>query len=281
MIMPWWAKIFFKILLSRLPISYFIWHKVGLFRHGMMDDPFYAVGIFNLHCEQAGLTEDLRGNVILELGPGDGVSTAIIAASYGANAILVDSVNCISEDVNLYKSFSIKLIEMGLQPPDISNAKNIEDILRICGSSYFSSGLASMMKIPSNSVDLVFSHAVLEHVREHEFLQTMVECKRVLKHGGVVSHRVDLKDHLGGGLNNLRFSKKVWESNFFVSSGFYTNRIRYSKMTALMRKAGFEIINSEVDLWNDIPISRGKLAAEFASESKEDLLVKGFNIVLK
>ena len=281
MIMPWWAKIFFKILLSRLPISYFIWHKVGLFRHGMMDDPFYAVEIFNFHCEQAGLTEDLRGKVILELGPGDGLSTAIIAASYGANAILVDSVNCISEDVNLYKSFTIKLIEMGLQPPDISNAKNIDDIFKICGSGYFSSGLTSMMKIPSNSVDLVFSHAVLEHVREHEFLQTMVECKRVLKHGGLVSHRVDLKDHLGGGLNNLRFSKKVWESNFFVSSGFYTNRIRYSKMIALMRKAGFEIINSEVDLWNDIPISRGKLAAEFASESKEDLLVKGFNIVLK
>lgn len=278
---PWWSKIAAKVVLSRLPFGYSVWQKLGLFRHGKMDQSAYVIGVFNAHCERAGLKGDLKDRVILELGPGDSIATAIVAASHGATAILVDSGKYVSEDVNLYKSMAEDLERVGLNPPDLSSAKKIEDIVNLCGAVYHTAGLGSLKTIAQDSVDLIFSQAVLEHVREHEFLQTMVECKRVLKNNGIASHRVDLKDHLGGGLNNLRFSNRVWESDFFVRSGFYTNRIRFSRMIRLMKEAGFEIEYSKVDRWDAIPIERKKLAEEFSQESDDDLLIKGFDVVLK
>lgn len=95
------------------------------------------------------------------------------------------------------------------------------------------------------SIDFIWSQAVLEHIRKSEFLDTMLELHRILRPNGVCSHVVDLKDHLGGALNNLRFSEKLWESNFMASSGFYTNRIRYSEMLDIFHQAGFsvEVVN--------------------------------------
>lgn len=278
---PWWSKIAAKIVLSRLPFGYAVWQKMGLFRHGKMDQSAYVIAVFDAHCERAGLKDNLKDRIILELGPGDSIATAVVAASHGATAILVDSGKYVSEDINLYKSLAEDLRKHGLSPPDLSEARNIAEILALCRASYHTAGLASLKTITQDSVDLIFSQAVLEHVREHEFLPTMVECKRVLRDGGVASHRVDLKDHLAGGLNNLRFSKKVWESNIFVCSGFYTNRIRFSRMIRLMKEAGFQIAFSQADRWGDIPIARGKLAKEFVQESDDDLLIKGFDVVLK
>ena len=56
----------------------------------------------------------------------------------------------------------------------------------------------------------------------------------------MISHQIDLRDHLGGGLNNLRFSDSLWESNFFVKSGFYTNRISFDKMISIFENISFK-----------------------------------------
>ncbi len=246
-----------------------------------MDQLGYATNVFHYHCERTGLKGNLQNLVILELGPGDSIATAIIAATYNAKAILVDSGDYASKDIKSYISLTKNLRILGHNPPNLSRAKNIDDILSICNATYYTAGLSSLRTITKNSVDFIFSHAVLEHVREHEFLQTMFQCKRILKDNGFASHRVDLKDHLGGGLNNLRFSRKVWESDYFVKSGFYTNRIRFSHMIHLMKKANFEIISNHVDRWNAIPISRNYLTMEFAQMSDEDLLINGFDVVLR
>lgn len=278
---PWWLKIIAKIVLSRLPLGYNFWRKLGLFRHGKMDHSAYVIGVFNAHCERAGLKGELTDRVVLELGPGDSIATAIVAASYGAKTILVDSGKYASQDVNLYKFFAKNLRGIGLNPPDLSAARNIEDILDLCGSVYYTRGLSSLKEISEKSVDLIFSQAVLEHVREHEFHQTMVECKRILKNYGLASHCVDLKDHLGGGLNNLRFGNRIWESNFFVGSGFYTNRIRFSRMVSIAEEVGFQIELGKVDRWDAIPLARNKLAVEFSHLSDDDLLIKGFDVIFR
>lgn len=281
MVIPWWGKICLKILLSRLPLTYVLWRKLGLFRHGKMDQISYVQGVFQTHCKQAGFQGNLNGRVILELGPGDSISTVVMAASYGARALLVDTGFYASTDLKLLVSIAEHLKQLGLSPPDLSAARSIDEVLISCGGAYKTEGLSSLREIRSESVDFIFSHAVLEHVREHEFLDTMNECRRILKRHGLASHRVDLKDHLGGGLNNLRFSKKIWESKFFVCSGFYTNRIRYSRMINLMTQAGFEVCTSRVSRWDSLPISRDSLSAESSQESEEDLLINGFDVVLK
>jgi len=104
---------------------------------------------------------------------------------------------------------------------------------------------------------------VLEHVRKHEFLDTMRECFRVLTVEGVASHRVDLKDHLGGSLNNLRFSERIWESEFFVNSGFYTNRIRFPEMISLFKNAKLRVEIGDIRRWERLPVKRQSLSNRF------------------
>jgi len=279
--LPWWGKIGAKIVLSRMPMAYSFWQRMGLFRHGSMDRVGYAAGVFNEHVTRAGLEGALNGKTILEVGPGDSIASAIIACSLGARAVLVDSGPYAREDMRPYRALCELLRSHGLNPPDLSGATTLNDALELTGGQYLTEGLESWRSVPSNSVDFVFSQAVLEHVRRYEFLATQEECFRVMKHEGVASHRVDLRDHLGGALNNLRFSERVWESPFLVRSGFYTNRIQMEEMLRLFEHAGFEVELTEFRRWPVLPTPRKKLNQTFATLPDDALNVSGFDVLLR
>lgn len=276
----WRIKILAKIILSRLPFGYFVWQKIGLFRHGNMDNSTYAIRVFNDHIAKSGLQGKLQGLTILELGPGDSIATAIIAASHGARAILVDSGRFIAADPGTYITLCNALIALGVSPPDISRCQTVDDILSVCNSKFLSGGLSSLKEIAGNSIDLIFSQAVLEHVRAHDFQGVLFECFRILKETGVSSHCIDLKDHIGGGLNNLRFKRLLWESNLFCKSGFYTNRIRLKKILESFSIAGFSYRLLDVKCWDRLPIQRKNLDLEFSRLDDDELLVSEFDVLL-
>ena len=278
---PWWFKILAKLILSRLPIGYHIWQKLGFFRHGYMDKFSYAMETFNKHISRAGLIENLGGKTILEMGPGDSIATVILAACYGAKAILIDVGSFANTKMDEYHELANALVCKGMFPPNISAANTISDILAACEARYLTQGLESFSSIETESVDFIFSQAVLEHVRGHEFLPTLRECFRVLKPEGIASHRIDLKDHLGGSLNNLRFSERVWESEFFASSGFYTNRIRFSEMITLFEEAGFRVEICHINRWKSLPLSKRVLSRPFQDLSDEELTISGFSCLLR
>ncbi len=139
----------------------------------------------------------------------------------------------------------------------------------------------SLKAISDQSVDFIWSQAVLEHIRLHEFEETMNELRRVLRTDGVCSHRVDLKDYLGGGANNLRFGSYLWEADWMTSSGFYTNRIRFKEMMTIFENTGFDAQITNMNKWSEVPISREKLVREFREIDNENLLISGFNVILK
>ncbi len=136
-------------------------------------------------------------------------------------------------------------------------------------------------RIPSASVDFLWSQAVLEHVRKADFDAVLIELRRVLKPSGVSSHRIDLEDHLQNGLNNLRFSEGVWEAGWMASSGFYTNRLRYEDILRRFAAAGFEVDVVHSDRWDRLPLSRRRMHAEFRDLAPDDLLVSGFDLVTR
>ena len=84
--------------------------------------------------------------------------------------------------------------------------KDFVDLLCFYNTEYLTSGLESLKEIDDNSVDYIFSHSVLEHVRKYELNALIKEMYRVLKPNGVISHNINYKDHLDDSLNNLRFS---------------------------------------------------------------------------
>ncbi len=169
----------------------------------------------------------------------------------------------------------------GLDPQVVDGAKSVAELLARCASVYSTRGLESLRGIPDASVDFVWSHAVLGHIRSNEFLPIQRELRRILRRDGVCSHRVDLMDHLGGGLNNLRFSQRFWETDWLYRSGLYNNRIRYGRMLKLFEQAGFQTEVVQVDRWTRLPITRSRLAAEFRGLSDHELSVSAFDVLLR
>lgn len=276
----WRLKLGAKLLLSRIPCSQWLWRQLGIFRLGKMETADYAFKIFNLHenmCFPDGLPSDFT---ILELGCGDSIASALIAAGKNVRKTwLVDTGSYASQDINLYKKMARDL-RSETPVPDISQVQNFEDLLKLCRASYMTKGLESLRSIPSESVDYIWSHSVLEHVRKHEFADTMKELHRILKKTGTMSHNVNLKDHLGEALNNLRFSEALWESEFFAGAGFYTNRIRYTQMLNLIQEAGFTVRFADSGCWNKIPTPREKLAKPFRDLPESDLLIRTCHFIL-
>jgi SAM-dependent methyltransferase len=247
---PWFVKLTGKIVLSRLPVSPLAWQRLNLFRAGVMDDEQSARQIFFKHLSSTGLT-DLHGRTILELGPGNGLLSGKFANELGAaKTWLIDAVP-LAEPASFPNTF------------------------------YRSEGLKSLKEIPTASVDYLFSNAVLEHIRLKEFPSLMEETRRILKPDGLCSHQIDFRDHLGGALNNLRFSESRWESDFMASSGFYTNRIPWPRMAQMIAAAGYSISMVKQDCWPSLPTPQPSMAEPYQDMKAQDLLTWSCHVILR
>lgn len=281
MTVPWWIKIGAKLVLSRLPISYNFWRRIGIFRQGAMDDPSYAFGVFRNHFERVDFARKRDGFVALELGPGDSVVSALIAAAHGAHRMyLVDSGSYATRNMNAYHAAARHLRAHGLSTP-LADTDDFDGMLSKCGAMYVTSGLVGLREIPTGSVDFIWSQAVLEHIRVHEFQALNRELRRILRSDGVCTHAIDLADHLQEGLNNLRFSHDTWESDFFAHAGFYTNRLRYQNLLHHFEEAGFSVEVARVKRWPVLPTPREAFSPEFSKLTEDELLIREFDVVLR
>lgn len=276
---PWWGKIIAKIALSKAPVPYDVWRQVGVFRHGKMINATYSRDIFKSHMASIAAHADANPNSLLELGPGDSVSTAIWACAHSIKqTTLVDAGKFATSEVASYRS-ALRLA--GLEKHQAASATTVEEMLRGLGATYLCAGLAALRTLPGESVDAIFSNAVLEHVRRSEFFETLRELYRIQRPGGVSSHQVDLRDHLGGALNSLRISHERWESPLFSQSGFYTNRLRCSEIRAMCADAGWEILECTERRWEALVTPRSALHADFQHLPDDDLLVSDVRLVIR
>lgn len=78
----WAIKLFIKIILSRIPIKYSLWSKLGLFKNGRMNEFEYSQKIFFGHLEDLRSIKEIKNPRILEIGLGDGITSAIFAKVY-------------------------------------------------------------------------------------------------------------------------------------------------------------------------------------------------------
>jgi hypothetical protein len=287
---PWWMRIIVKIFLARLPFTYNFWKALHFFEHGEMNQPRKSIEVFLTHAQTAGLIDfsqipprvkKANQYTLLEIGPGDSLFTAVLAKCFQfKQSWLVDAGYYAEKDINLYRSLIEQLHLEGYEINFSAAATTTNELLDLCNAKYLTGGIDSLKDISSNSVNYCFSNAVLEHIPLVDFKSMVQELYRVMHQEGVSVHRVDLKDHLGGELNNLRFSKSIWESRCFTQSGFYTNRIRYSEMLRIFSDAGFLYSISKVSCWDKLPTPVDKLHISFREIPLEDLLVSGFDIVL-
>lgn len=205
-----------------------------------------------MHFKHFSSTNPKNGFTMLELGPGDSVLSALFGYLNGAEAIyLLDVGSFASADIDLYRDAYDRWCKKNLlvrKPPDF---KSFDAFLSSINALYLFDGLSGFENIKDSSVDFIFSHSVLEHVRKSEIDNVLSELYRISKPGAISSHNVDYMDHLGGAQNNLLFSDAIWESAFFAESGFYTNRIPADVLHQKIRDVGFNIIQEEFGSWTN------------------------------
>ena len=270
----WRLKILIKVILSRLPINYSTWKRFNIFKHGEMESFDYSKQIFEGHFKDMSKLNLIPNPSILEVGPGDSLFSMIFSRKYSNNLFyFLDVGDFANKDVHLYKDLIKKLINEGyLEKFDINEDFSFDELLNFSNAKYMTSGINDLKKLDNDSIDYIFSHSVLEHVRLSEIDQLISQMYRVIKPGGIISHNINYKDHLNESLNNLRFSSKTWESDLFANSGFYTNRIPAIKMHSMFKNVGFKILRENFGKWDKLPIPRQKISDEFKAFSDEELI---------
>lgn len=219
----------------------------------------------------------------MEVGPGDSALTALYARSAGATrSILLDQSQLAASQTALFHAGAAMLARKQLPVPDLVGADSVPQMLRRLDCTYLVGGLGSLRALPDESVDFVFSNAVLEHVRRADFAETAHHLHRVMKSGGAASHWIDYRDHLQEGLNNLRFSAQLWESDFMVRSGFYTNRLTAAQIYGHFVDAGFQIEERGKVVWpGGLPTPQAVMSEPFASMPAEQLSIMTNWLVLR
>ena len=270
----WAIKIILKIIFSRLKIPYKIWKNLNIFKHGQMESFEYSRKIFEGHFNDMNKVIKIKNPIIMEIGPGDSLFSMVYSRKYSSEKFFfIDVDNFASNNIKLYYQLQKKLEKDNFFSIILKKAfKDFDDVLQFYNARYLISGLESFRKIDDSSIDYIFSHSVMEHVRKNQLKQLIKEMYRILKPQGVISHNINYKDHLGESLNNLRFSEQIWESDLFANSGFYTNRIPAVEMHQYFKNEGFNLVVEDYGRWDKLPISRKSLAGEFKKFSNDELM---------
>lgn len=281
---PWFLKMPAKMILARSPIPRGALNQIGIFRHGSMVRADYATEIVNRHVAFAKTT--LTGKTVLELGPGDSVGNGIIAFALGAErSFLVDSGDWASKSLEMYRRF-VRWLDSNLADPrrlrEVGQGwATYEELLESFRITYATNGLKALVDLPSASIDFCFSEAVLEHIRIAEFSRTIAELRRISKATAVGSHVIDFKDHMQAGLNNMRFSSRVWESGLFSQSGFYTNRLRHCDVIQTFIASRFDVVEDDRTLWEHLPTPIGAIHPELRRYPDAELLIREASILVR
>lgn len=227
---------------------------------------------------------DVRGKVILEIGPGINFGPILFLSCHGAIPIVADRFLA-PWDPNYHPEFYRQLrIELRRQHPEL-DLRPLDAILD-AGTyppdvlSQIEVGVESM-SLASNSVDIVVSNAVLEHVVDHA--QAFFQLYRITKPGGSGVHQVDFRYHksFDRPLEHLLFSLSDFErtSGAFRESGTY---LRPFDMADLFRASGFEVRNFSPDLFASteylqdiLPRLRKARKSRYRATSEEKLRILG------
>jgi len=217
----------------------------------------------------------LKNKTILEIGPGDNFLLAYLFLLNGAKKVyLVDRFK-----TNITKSFNLKLYEYY-----IKKYVNLKNFISLSNKIYYFSNtpFEKLNKIKKESIDLIFSQAVLEHV--FDLNSTIKKISLLLKKGGYTIHQVDLNDHLH--LNDksyLDFLK--YPHRFYKYFGDITNRKRFSQYINYFNVYHLKILDI-INIKKVGPISKinkikKKFYRDFRNLSDEELSIISFKIIAK
>lgn len=238
----------------------------------------YALRVFvNLerHLETCGFELGAETSVC-EFGPGDSLCLAALIAAKGASYVGIDPWPATLEPplYQLAASYFREHAQVDLEPWIDSSS----DPVKLADSIQ---RRARSQEIATNSMDLVFSVAVFEHVRNPR--QVLAESIRVLRPGGYAIHQIDYEDHRGrgpAGWDFLRFSTAEWDRlHEGELARDYTNRVRHSQWVRLLDEVGYETVQVTVERAETPP--GVSVHEDLGSLADDDLEIQSAHFILR
>ena len=164
-----------------------------------------------------------------------------------------------------------ELLDAALHPERVARLRR--DLQQLSGSIRYASRWWLETAIEPESVDLIISQAVLEHV--NDVPATYAAMYEWLRPGGFMSHQIDLKSHETSEVWNghLGYSDRVWR----IMRGrlpYLLNRTPCSGHVAAATRAGFTVVAADRVIRED-GLSRCDLAPRFRDLSDDDVKTSG------
>jgi SAM-dependent methyltransferase len=256
----------------------------------------------------------LKGKTVLELGCGDNVGVALrFLADGAAKVVCLDkfySIRDLEKERRIYLELRQRLSTEQRKSFDeiVSLSKGIvidpERLLCVYGVEL--EEFASDSSRPVGPFDIVVSRAVIEEIYEPDSLFQAAD--RLLKPGGLMSHKIDLSDYgmfSNAGMNPLTFlTIPEWIYRRMAAESAMPNRRLIGYYRNSMARLGYDTIiyassiidsgdlmphkqkiefdvdygKSELELIREI---RSKLNKAFVDLPDEDLLVSGIFLVAR
>ena len=248
---PWWVKLGLKLGLAAAGVHGSRARRIGIARPSFdAGDPAKLLSVPFAWMDHATRLMGRRPRTMLEVGPGRMVLRAPVLAGLGLEHVwFIDPADSAPADVGSYLSVAALARGHGVRPPDLTGCTDRAEVLRRCQATLLIGGPAALAAIPTGAIDLVMSEAVLEHVRRDDLAPLLAQLRRITAPGGIGIHHIDFQDHLGGGLQHLRFSDSFWASPLVNRAGIYVNRLGLSAMVARFGHAGFSVEVPEATVW--------------------------------
>lgn len=125
-------------------------------------------------------------------------------------------------------------------------AADADDLWRAARVEYRAPADATATGLPPDTVDVVFSNSVLEHVTPDVIGRLFSEARRVLRPGGLMIHSLNCGDHYAyfdkriSFINYLTYTDREWRR--WDNRLLYQNRLRPRDFVERSERAGFEIV---------------------------------------
>lgn len=296
--MNWKAKAHLLAILSRVPAGRTIYHllqRVGGTNRLQLDrDLNRAFELVDLCRDASG---EIAGAEVMEIGTGWRPLVPFVFSLAGAKCVTTIDVNpwlTMSYALETWQALGNRLEEIaartGAALEDVEKKYRAVDcgvaglapFLSQTGVRYIYPGDARETGLAANSIDLIVSSNVLEHIPLDVQTAIHSEAFRVLKSNGLSLHRFNPQDHYSTvdaeitNANFLQFSSQAW--NWYGGSGLaYHNRLRSRDYREMFERTGFElkVCRERVDERSLNAIQSGALVVseEFSRYSPTELAV--------
>lgn len=183
---------------------------------------------------------------VLEIGAGQSLAQNFYLSAVCEKQLLIDAYQIL--DLSLANRAVDFLFSVG-RLKEGGPLTSISDLARY-GMEYRAPADINSIFENDNSFDAVISTDTFEHIPLSELRVMILDLKRIVKVGGILSFCIDYSDHYShtdpsiSDLNFLRYSESEWSR--YNHSCHYQNRARHYDYRELFLEAGFSLVEDRI-----------------------------------